>query len=323
MIGPSQPHGLRFVAGILRLFRLNIKVDREAVRGHLAMLLFAALISISFSLGSYAAPHIDPAALTAVRFIIATLIVGVAILPIAKLRHFKSPWRFMVVGGMLAGYFVLMFEALKHTDPVSTAAVFTLTPFMSAVFAYLLLRQVSTLIMIGAILLAALGAIWVIFRADLDAILGLRFGYGEKLFLIGCAMHALYTPLGRLLNRGEPLLVYTWASICGGLLVTGIYGAEAISQTNWFALPGIVWITMLYLGVFTTACTVYLIQFATLRLPSAKVMAYGFLVPVFVILWEGLIGHGWVALTVVPGVLAIVLGLLLLLFDSSDKKKEG
>lgn len=304
------------------MLRLNTNDDREAFRGHLAMLLFAALISISFSLGSYAAPHIDPAALTVVRFIIAAIIVGVLIVPVAKLRHFKSPWRFMLVGGMLAGYFVLMFEALKHTDPVSSAAVFTLTPFMSAVFGYLLLRQVSTALMAGAILLAAVGAIWVIFRADVDAILGLRFGYGEKLFLIGCAMHALYTPMGRLLNRGEPLLVYTWANICGGLLVTGIYGADAISQTDWSGLPGIVWIAALYLGIFATACTVYLVQFATLRLPSAKVMAYGFLVPVFVIFWEGLIGHGWVAFTVVPGVLAIVLGLLLLLFDSSERKKE-
>ena len=44
----------------------------------------------------------------------------------------------------MAAYFVLMFEALAITDPVSTGAVFTLTPLMSAIFGYLLMRQITT-----------------------------------------------------------------------------------------------------------------------------------------------------------------------------------
>ena len=42
-----------------------------------------------------------------------------------------------ILGGLLAGYFILMFEALRLTDPVSTGAVFTLTPIMSAGFGWL------------------------------------------------------------------------------------------------------------------------------------------------------------------------------------------
>ena len=61
------------------------------------------------------------------------------------------------------------------------------------------------------------------------------------------------------------------------------------------------------------ALTFFLLQYATLRLPSAKVMPYGYLVPVFVILWEGLLGHGWIAGPVWLGVAAVVLGLLILL----------
>ncbi|HCE70317.1 MAG TPA: EamA family transporter, partial [Ruegeria sp.] len=40
--------------------------------------------------------------------------------------------------------FVLMFEGLKTAPPVSAAAVFTLTPVLSAVAGWLLLRQVTT-----------------------------------------------------------------------------------------------------------------------------------------------------------------------------------
>lgn len=279
------------------------------------MFLFAVLISGSFTLGDMAALSIDPAALTAARFIIAAILVGAVAAPLIKASHFRQIWRYLVVGGLLAGYFIFMFEALRITDPISTSALFTLTPIMSAIFGYLLMRQITTPLMGLSLILAGSGAIWVIFRADMEAMLGLRLGIGEQLFFIGCAMHALYAPMGRFLNRGEPLLVYTFASICGGLLVTCIYGAGAIINTNWLTLSPIAWITTVYLGVFTTAGTVFLVQYATLRLPSAKVMAYGYLVPVFVILWEGLIGNGWVELKVLPGIIVILFALVVLRFQ--------
>lgn len=291
---------------------------RETFLGHAAMLLFAATISMSFTLGDLAAPHISPAALTAVRFVIAAVVVGAVAASQLRIEHVSKPWRYLAVGGLLAGYFILMFEALELTDPVSTSAIFTLTPIMSAVFGYWLLRQITTPIMGLSLLLAGIGAIWVIFRGDINAILGLRLGPGEQIFLLGCAVHALYAPVGRLFNRGEPILVYTFCSICGGLLVTVIYGFTDIVRTEWDRLPAVAWVAAFYLGVCATAGTVFLVQFATLRLPSAKLMAYGYLVPVFVILWEGLLGHGWVALKVVPAVVVILLALVVLRYQKEQ-----
>lgn len=285
----------------------------EALRGHAVMLLFAAAISVSFSLGDRAAQLIDPAALTAARFALAACVLGVLVIPRLKRAHLVAPWRYLVLGGLLGTYFILMFEALRLTDPISTGAVFTLTPLMSALFGWLLMRQITTPVMAISLLLAGLGAVWVIFRADVGAILGLRIGLGEQIFFIGCAAHAFYTPLGRMFHRGEPLVVYTFLGVCGGLTVTGAYGAGAIAATDWGNLPGVVWAAIVYLAVMATALTFFLVQFATLRLPSAKVMAYGYLVPVFVILWEGLLGHGWIAGPVWFGVIAVIAGLLLLL----------
>ena len=65
--------------------------------------------------------------------------------------------------------------------------------------------------------------------------------------------------------------------------------------------------------VFATAGSFLMVQYATLRLPSSKVMAYGYLVPSFVIIWEGLSGHGWVSASVLLGAGATVLGLVIML----------
>jgi drug/metabolite transporter (DMT)-like permease len=287
----------------------------QALRGHAAMLLFAALVSVSFTLGSPAAHYIEPAALTAARFALAACIIGILAAPQMKMVHFRAAWRYPVIGGLLAFYFIMMFEALRLTDPVSTSAVFTLTPIMSAFFGWLILRQMTTPVMAISLALAGLGAVWVIFRADLDAILGVQIGLGERIMFIGCAGHALYAPLARKLNRDEPILVYTFGGICGGLLVTMIYGAGDVVRTDWANLPMIAWAAVFYLAIFATAGSFFLVQYAILRLPSSKVMAYGYLVPSFVILWEGSLGNGWVAAPVWLGVGLTVVALLVLLRD--------
>ena len=63
---------------------------------------------------------------------------------------------------------------------------------------------------------------------------------------------------------------------------------------------------------FATALCFFLIQFASVRLPASKVVAYVYLTPAFVILFEALAGHGWPSLSVVAGAAVTVLGLLVL-----------
>ncbi|MGD1927144.1 MAG: DMT family transporter [Paracoccaceae bacterium] len=287
----------------------------QALSGHAAMLLFATTISVSFSLGDLAAPHIDPTAVTAARFALGAAIMGVLAARVLRRAHLRAAWRYLLRGGLLGTYFILMFEALRLTDPVSTGAVFTLIPLMSAGFGWILMRQVTTPLMAMSLLLAGSGAVWVIFRGDVEALLGLQVGPGEQIFFLGCACHAFYTPLSRFLNRGEPLVAYSFLGICGGFCVTGLWGAPAIMATDWTALPAIAWAAIVYLAVMATALTFFLLQFATLRLPAAKVMAYGYLVPVFIVLWEGLLGHGWIAPPVWIGVAAVLLALLILIWE--------
>lgn len=296
---PSVPAGLR----------------REALRGHAAMALFSALVAGSFSLGVRAAPLIDPGAISAARFVIAAgVIAGVALAgPGLRRRDFRAPWRFLLLGGIFAVYFVLMFEGLRTADAVSASAVFTLTPLMAAGFGWLLLRQRLGAAMAATLGLGGAGAIWVIFRGDLAAMARLEFGRGEAIYLAGCVAHALYTPLVRRLNRGESPIVFSLGTMVAGAAVLLIWSAPALRATNWAQLPAIVWITLAYVGVFATACTTMLLQFATLRLRSAKVMAYTYLTPLWVIGIEAALKAGLPGSVVLPGVAAILLALVLLL----------
>ncbi len=288
------------------------------------MLAFSALVAGSFSLGSLAANEISPAALNAVRFMIASLVIGAAMMATTDVSRgaFRAPWRYLVLGGLFAVYFVLMFEGLKTAPPVSAAAVFTLTPVVAAGFGWLLLRQITTTRMALALCVGAVGALWVIFRADLAALRAFEVGRGEMIYFVGCVSHALYTPMVRKLNRGEPAVVFTFGMLVAGAVVLTLWGWQDLRATPWATLPGIVWVTLIYVALFASAATFVLLQFATLRLPSAKVMAYTYLTPSWVIIWEMALGNGTPPLLVGVGVVLTISALVLLLRDEEKPAME-
>ncbi len=284
-------------------------------RGHMAMLAFSALVAGSFSLGAMAAHFISPLALTSVRFLLAGAIVGAAAFAMGGLTRSaaRTPWRYLLLGALLSSYFVAMFQGLKTAPPVSSSAVFTLTPAMAAGFGWLTLRQRVTPRMMLALAIGGAGALWVIFRADLHALVNFHIGKGEAIFFWGCMAHALYAPLVRKLNRGESPVTFTFGMMVAGWALLTLLGQHDLAATDWAALPGIVWITLFYTAIAASAATFVLLQYATLRLPAAKVMAYTYLVPTWVILWEIALGRPAPPPAILIGVALSVLALFLLL----------
>jgi len=287
----------------------------DAGKGHLALLFFSMFVAGTYSLGSMAAPYFDATALMALRFMFAGLLMGIVIFvryP-AQQRKIKTPWRYLLLGSIFAIYFVALFEALKTTDAVSIGAMFTLVPFLTAGFAYLLLRQKTSQYVASSLLIAAVGAIWVTFHGDINAMMAFELGRGEKLFFIGLIAHALYIPLARLLDRGEPVMVLTFGVLAGGSIPLLLFGFPELIQTNWSSVPLIVWITLGYMVIFATLITFVLLLYGNQRLPGAKVMAYTYLIPTWVIVWNLSLGRGFVESNVLIGIALTIMAMFMLL----------
>jgi drug/metabolite transporter (DMT)-like permease len=122
------------------------------------------------------------------------------------------------------------------------------------------------------------------------------------------------------LNRGESAITFTFGTLFAGSFLLIIISYNDIRMTDWFNLPTMVWLTLGYLVIFSTAISFVLLQFAAMRLPSAKVMAYTYLTPVWVILWEVLIGNGLPQSYVIPGVLLTICALFILM---KNEKKDA
>ena len=289
-------------------------------QSHLAMLCFSVFVAGSFSLGSIIANDISPIALTAVRFILAAIVIGIIAISTGSVTQaaLKSPWRYLVLGGIFSVYFVLMFEGLKTATPISTVAIFTLIPAVSAIAGFVILGQIVSSRIVVALIIGALGALWVIFRADIQLLSTFSIGRGELIFFVGCIAHAIMPILFRLLNRGENPLMVTFGLLISGAIILCILGAREIIETDWIGLPTIIWVVIFYVSICASAITFVLLQFASMHLPATNVMAYTYLTPIWVLVWELLLGHSVPPLWVLGGVFLAVVSVTLLLKASLE-----
>ena len=281
---------------------------------HVLMLLASVLVASSFTVGAAITHGLPPEILTLVRFLLATF--------------FFTPlvvWRYGLVlpgGRQLAGYcaisacivgfFWCMFEALRYTSALNTSVIFTLVPGISGIYSAVWLGERLGRQRLLALILGVPGALWVIFRGDLERLFALDINRGDLLFLAGCFLMAAYTPLVKKLHRNESMLVMTFWVLATGVVWLFLLALTGFEEVKWQAVGFEVWAGIIYLAVFSTTITFYLTHLATLYLGPTRVMAYSYLYPVLVLLLDWGMGHGLPPAVILPGVVIVSMATVVL-----------
>ncbi len=291
---------------------------------HLAMLLCATLVSTSFTVGEMIADTLDPAALTLVRFIVAALI----LLPVIGVKHglrvsLLSLLRYSMISGCLVIFFWCMFYSLRYTTALNTSVLFTFVPALSGIYAALLIKERLGRNRLAALVLGLIGALWVIFRGDLHLLLSLSWNRGDAVFLLGCLAMGFYTPLVRILHRGEAMEVMTfWTLVTGSLWLTPL-GGTVLYQLSWHEIPVDTWLWVGYLAIFSTVISFYLTQLAIPVIGPTRTMAYSYLYPALVLVLDVLLGKGWPEPKVLPGIFIILAAMLVLQIPVDFRRKKA
>lgn len=290
---------------------------------HLLMLVAAILVSTSFTVGKAIAAGLDPAILTLIRFILASFLFlpyiqrqyGLSIPPLAALVRYSA------ISGALVAFFWLMFLALRSTTALNTSVIFTLVPGISGIYSAVILRERLGRYRLTALLLAMIGALWVIFEGDMQKLLHLQLGKGDLIFFYGCLFMAAYTPLVKLLHRGEPMAVMTfWVLVTGSFWLL-VLGGNRLFSVNWQDIELLIWSGIIYLAIFCTIITFFLTQISTLSLGPTRVMAYSYLYPPLVLIIDWSLGHGLPPLKTIIGVLIIVPAMLIVQSGTSSRNQ--
>jgi drug/metabolite transporter (DMT)-like permease len=281
------------------------------------MVVCAALVSTSFTVGAAITAGLDPAVLTLIRFIFAAFLLGPYVWRKFGL-HFSWSlfWRSAVISACLVTFFWCMFLALRFTTALNTSVIFTLVPSIAGVYAVFLVRERLARKQLIALACGMVGAVWVIFRGDISLFLAMAWNRGDIIFFAGCLAMGLYTPLVRLLHRGESMIVMTfWILVTGSLWLVLVAGSR-LPEISWIEVPLSVWVGIAYLSLFTTVITFFLTQYAIAYLGPTRVMAYSYLYPGLVLIIDLLLGHGLPEPMVFPGIAIVLVAMLVLQYDA-------
>lgn len=275
---------------------------------HLLMVIASAIVAATFTIGEAIAGSMDPAVLTLLRFVLASLLFA----PYIAVRHgFSLPSRpaligYAMISGCIVGFFWCMFESLRTTSALNTSAIFTLVPAISGFYGRILIKERLGGWRITALVVGMIGALWVIFRGDWQRFIALDLNSGDLVFFAGCFLMAFYTPLVKRFYRHESMEMMTFWILVTGCAWLTLASFGKLPETDWQGTPLSVWLGILYLAVFSTIITFFLSQYATLFLGPTRVMAYSYLYPAFVLILDWILGHGLPPASTLPGVFIVL-----------------
>ncbi|WDH24352.1 DMT family transporter [Pseudomonas chlororaphis] len=288
------------------------------LNAHLGMLLWAVLIAASFFAAARVSQAVDPLLLTGLRLLLSALMFVPALWLNGTFRINRAGLRaHAMLGLLLAIYFASLFEALRHTSAVNTGILFALVPLLTLLFESVLLRGDPAKNRLLSMLLAAAGAMLLTFRGSGPE--GMPSLYAVGVYGVGCLAMAGYSPLSQRLKATSlkdrsPAAMTFWNMLFGALFLFA------------FCLPGGGWrsamlltlddgLWLLYLALFATLATFWLLHRAIGVIAPATVISYIYLSTLFITLfhWFGLGRHPLPgellgALLVGLGMLAPILG---------------
>ncbi len=289
---------------------------------HCLMLLASLIVSSSFTVGEAITHGLEPSVLLLVRYIIATLCLAPVVI-INNGIQFPTARQlagYSLISASTVGFFWCMFESLRYTNALNTSIIFTLVPGISGVYSWIFLRERLGRSRNLALLFGMFGALWVIFRGDLQRLLHMDVNYGDMLFLAGCFMMAAYTPLVKRLHKQESMVVMTFWVLATGIGWLLILSFQGLGAVNWQGVTFDVWAGIIYLAIFSTVITFYLTHISTLYLGPTRVMAYSYFYPVFVLFIDWGFGKGLPPAEIMPGVVVVSLATIVL---QRESKKNG
>jgi len=285
---------------------------------HSLMFLASIIVSSSFTVGEAITHGLQPSVLLLVRYLVAVICLA----PIVIVNHGFSlpPVRrlggYSLISISTVGFFWCMFESLRYTNALNTSVIFTLVPGISGIYSAIFLKERLGRGRLWALFFGMVGALWVIFRGDLNRLLGMEVNYGDLLFLAGCFMMAAYTPLVKRLHQQESMVVMTFWVLVAGTVLLLLLSFSGLTAVDWQGVETKVWVGIVYLAVFSTIITFYLTHISTLYLGPTRVMAYSYFYPAFVLAINWGFGKGLPPLAILPGVAVVTLATIALQWES-------
>ncbi|AZL53040.1 DMT family transporter [Aliarcobacter skirrowii] len=259
----------------------------KELNSHLIIILATFLVGGSFVVSQKLSGIIDPISITLLRFVIASLVLVPIIFFNQNYRKKLIPtfYRAMIISFFYSLFFIGLFKALEYTTALNTGTIFTLVPFITAVFSIFIFNQKISLISYLVYFIGIIGTSMVVFRGNLELFLSLSLNNGDIIFLLAIFSMALYSICMKYFHKeDDELIVLVFMTLFGGVIWMSLSLIIFDIPLNWTKVGAEEFLYIIYLSILATLVTSYLYQRGTIILGPKKVMAYVYLNPATIII---------------------------------------
>ena len=179
---------------------------------------------------------------------------------------------------ILTAHFLIQIVGIKYTSATNTGWLIAAIPLVTAVLAFLILKERIGRNVIAGIVIATIGILLLISKGQL-----LDFGWlssiGDWLVLGSAHTWALYTIATRDLSRTYNPLTTTFTMLLAPALVALVVMLPTSQWSSFSNLPTAVIVALLFLGILGTEIAHWLWQEGVARLGAAKAVIFLYLEP--------------------------------------------
>ena len=290
------------------------KADRRELRPviYLKLFLTAVLWGGTFVAGRIVAQEVEPAAGSFLRFAVASLLLLLMTwqaegrLPIPR-RKQMIPLLLLGITGV-AAYNIFFFLGLKIIPASRASLIVATNPVFIALGSALLFKDRLTPGRMAGIALCLTGAVVVISRGDIIALLSHGVGQGET-FILGCIVSWVsYSLIGRgVLKEITPLVAVTYACLIGTcLLAVPAVFEGMLSAVTGYSITS--WSGILFLGILGTVVAFIWYYEGIKTLGPTRAAVFINFVPVSGVILGWLILDETINLSLILGALLVISG---------------
>lgn len=293
----------------------------KELNSHLIIILATFLVGGSFVVSQKLSGIIDPISITLLRFVIASLVLVPIIFFNQNYRKKLIPTfnRAMIISFFYSLFFIGLFKALEYTTALNTGTIFTLVPFITAVFSIFIFNQKISLMSYMVYFIGIIGTSMVVFRGNLELFLSLSLNNGDIIFLLAIFSMALYSICMKYFHKEyDELIVLVFMTLFGGVIWMSLALIIFDIPLNWTKIGSEEFLYIIYLSVLATLVTSYLYQRGTIYLGPKKVMAYVYLNPTAIVIISFLSQFEKINLFMFFGILISAIATFVLLYKNKN-----
>ncbi len=173
---------------------------------------------------------------------------------------------------------ILFFEGLNLSTPINASIIMVGTPVLVLVMSHLIIRERISGMKLTGVLLGFGGAVFLILR---NGHFSLRSGtaLGNLLIFINASSYGLFIVLVKpLMSRYHPITVMKWVFGFGLIFVVPVT-AGPFFRTNFQVIPLNIWMSVLYVVLFTTIFAYLLNNYSLKKISPSANSSYMYLQP--------------------------------------------